>query len=112
MAYDIRIMKLVSGDIVIGKYDTEKDSLNDVAVIQTMPTQQGVQMLILPYGYPFEPQFCGSIEGKHFMYRYAEIPDDLEKKYLEAVTQLTVSGGMGKLQFGPMGGAGGSGLIK
>ena len=31
MAYDIRLMKLVTGEMVIGKYDAEKDCLNEVA---------------------------------------------------------------------------------
>ena len=55
MAYDIRLMKLVTGEMVIGKYDAEKDCLNEVASLQSIPTQQGMQMMLLPYGYPFEP---------------------------------------------------------
>ena len=113
MAYDIRLMKLVTGELVIGKYDAEKDALNEIAVIQSIPTQQGMQMLMLPYGYPFEPNFTGSLEGKHFLYRYAETPKELQDKYIEATTNLTVAGGLGKLQFGsgPLPGASG-GLIK
>ena len=42
MAYDIRLMKLVTGELVIGKYDKDNDSLKDVAAIQTIPSQQGV----------------------------------------------------------------------
>lgn len=34
MAYDIRLMKLVTGELVIGKYDAAKDSLTEVAAIQ------------------------------------------------------------------------------
>ena len=64
MAYDIRLMKLVTGELIIGKYDADKDCLNEVATLQTVPTQQGVQMMLLPYGYPFEPDFTGSIEEK------------------------------------------------
>ena len=30
MAYDIRLMKLVTGELVIGKYDKDNDSLKDV----------------------------------------------------------------------------------
>lgn len=113
MAYDIRLMKLVTGELVIGKYDPEKDCLNDVAAIQTIPSQQGVQMLMLPYGYPFEPDFKGTLEGKNFLYRYADTPKEIQDKYIEACTNLTVAGGLGKLQFGsgPMPGTGGSGLI-
>lgn len=112
MAYDIRIMKLVNGDIVIGKYDAEKDALNEVAILQTVPTQQGVQMLILPYGYPFEPEFNGTITGNFFMYRYEKTPEELQNKYIEAATNLTVAGGLGNLQFGAATGGGTSGLIK
>ncbi len=116
MAYDIRIFKLVTGEVVIGKYDAEKDALTDVANLQTVPMQQGgVQMLLLPYGYPFENTFCGTVEGKNFLYRYKDTPEELQNKYLEAATNLTVAGGMGKLNFGniPSGNtAGGSGLIK
>ena len=114
MAYDIRLMKLVTGELVIGKYDQEKDCLNDVAAIQSIPTQQGVQMMMLPYGYPFEPNFSGTLEGKTFLYRYADTPKELQDKYNEASTNLTVAGGLGKMRFGsgPMPGGNGSGLIK
>lgn len=113
MAYDIRLMKLVTGELVIGKYDEAKDSLSDAAAIQTIPSQQGVQMMMLPYGYPFEPDFSGTIEGKFFLYRYAATPKELQDKYIEACTNLTVAGGLGKLQFGsgPLAGAGSNGLI-
>lgn len=100
MAYDIRLMKLVTGELVIGKYQEDSDTLTDVAAIQTIPAQQGVQMMMLPYGYPFEPDFDGKIEGKFFIYRYANTPKELQDKYIEACTNLTVSGGLGKLQFG------------
>ena len=80
--------------------------LEDVAIIQVVPTQQGVQMMMLPYGYPFEQEFKGSISGKHFMYEYKKLPDDLETKYLEACTNLTLSTG------GLAGAAGKSPLIK
>ena len=112
MAYDIRMFKLVTGELVMGKYDAEKDVLNEVAALQTVPTQQGVQMMMLPYGYPFESEFTGSLEGKHFMYRYATTPEEMQNKYLEAASNLTLSGGLGKRQFGGANGAAGGGLIK
>lgn len=111
MAYDIRLMKLVTGEMVIGKYDAEKDCLNEVASLQSIPTQQGMQMMLLPYGYPFEPNFTGTLEGRHFLYRYADTPKELQDKYIEACTNLTVAGGLGKLSFRPSVQPG-SGLIK
>ncbi len=101
MAYDVRLFKLVTGEVVIGKFDEAKDMVTDVATLQSVPLKQGgVQMVILPYGYPFENNFGGSIEGKNFLYRYKDAPTELQDKYLETVTNITVSGGMGKLQFG------------
>ena len=44
MAYDIRMAKLVTGEIAIGKFDTTASVINDPAVLQTVPTQQGVQI--------------------------------------------------------------------
>ena len=112
MAYDIRLFKLVTGELVIGKFDAEKDSISDAAALQTIPTQQGgVQMLMLPYGYPFETEFCGVIPGSFFLYRYKSTPADLQNKYLEAVTNLTLSGGLGKMPGAGMGGGLGGGLI-
>ena len=99
MAYDIRLVKLVTGELVLGKYDAEKDCLNDVGALQAVPTQQGAQMLLFPYGHPFESTFCATIEGRHFLYQYKETPKELQDKYLEAVTNLTLSGGLGKLRF-------------
>ena len=108
MAYDIRLVKLVTGELVIGKYDAEKDCLSDVAALQTLPTQQGgMQMLLLPYGYPFEQEFCGSLSGNFFLYRYKSTPEDIQNKYLEAATNLTLNGGgLGKFQAGGMAGGG------
>ncbi|MDR2744680.1 MAG: hypothetical protein LBB66_05750 [Desulfovibrio sp.] len=107
MAYDIRLMKLVTGELVIGKYDEAKDCLNDAAALQTVPTQQGVQMMLLPYGYPFEQNFSATLESPAFLYRYRDTPRELQDKYIEAVTNLTVAGGLGKLQFGAVPGGGG-----
>ncbi len=92
MAYDIRLVKLVTGELVIGKYNAEQDALEDAAILQIVPAQQGVQMMMLPYGYPFEQDFSGRIEGKHFLYPYKKLPDGLETKYLEATSNLTLSG--------------------
>lgn len=91
MSKPIRMFKLVSGELVLGKYDEDTNLLEDVAIIQIVPTQQGVQMMMLPYGYPFEQEFKGTISGKHFIFEYKRLPDDLETRYLEACTNLTLS---------------------
>ncbi len=108
MAYDIRLVKIVTGELIIGKFDAEADALTDVAIMQTVPTQQGVQLMILPYGYPFEQEFSGRIEAKHFLYKYSNVPQDVQNKYLEACSNLSLSSG----GLDPKAGArGGSGLI-
>ncbi len=101
MEQDIRLCKLVTGEVVIGKYDAAQDVLTSVATIQTAPLKQGgVQMMLLPYGVPFENTLCGSIEGKHFLYRYSAAPQEIINKYLEVSSNIEKNGGLGKLQFG------------
>ena len=100
MAFDIRLVKLVTGELVLGKYDAEKKCLTEAGTLQAIPTQQGVQMILLPYGHPFESNFVATIEEKHFLYCFSNAPKELCDKYIEAVTNLTVAGGLGNLQFG------------
>ena len=107
MAYEIKLVKIVTGEMVIGKFDASANAINDVAVIQTIPTQQGVQIMLLPYGYPFDQDFSGSISAKHFLFEYSHAPQDIQDKYLEATSNLSLSSG--GLNPTPQGG--GSGLI-
>lgn len=107
MAYDIRLVKIVTGELVIGKFDAEANALTDVAIMQTVPTQQGVQLMMLPYGYPFDQEFNGRIEGKHFLFEYSHTPQEVQDKYLEACSKLSLSSG----GLNPNPPQGGSGLI-
>ncbi|MDO5538129.1 MAG: hypothetical protein Q4F72_11455 [Desulfovibrionaceae bacterium] len=109
-AFEISMVKLVSGEIVLGRYDAEKDVLADVVSLQNVPTQQGMQMLLAPYGFPFENTYDAVIEGRHIMYRFKECAKELEDKYIEVTTNLSVSSHIGKIQFGGSQ-TGGSGLI-
>jgi hypothetical protein len=55
--YDIRLVKLVNGDMVLGKWNQDKGVISGPAILQTIPTQQGgMQMLLLPFGYPFDQE--------------------------------------------------------
>lgn len=108
MAYDIRLVKIITGEMIIGKYSAEKNALTDVAVLQTVPTQQGVQMMLLPYGYPFDQDFDGELSYEHVLYTYKKYPTDLNDKYLEAISNLSLSsGGLGGLDLKNPGGSGG-----
>ncbi|WP_027188713.1 hypothetical protein [Desulfovibrio cuneatus] len=113
MAYDVTMVKLVTGETVIGKADAATGGLKDPAVLQTIPTQQGVQMMLMPYGYPFDADFCGTIDGKHVLYTYKSCPADLQTKYMEACSNLTLSsGGLGGLDLkGESAAAGASSLL-
>ena len=91
MAYDIRLVKILTGELIIGKYNAEEKTLDDVAIVQTVPTQEGgMQLMMLPYGYPFEQNFCGKIAEVHFLYTYSRKPQEMVDKYLETVTNLTL----------------------
>ena len=91
MAYDIRLVKLINGETVLGKWDEAAGKLTDVALLQTIPAQQGVQMLLLPFGYPFENEVGGEIALSHVLYQYKSCPEELKTRYLEAVSNLTLS---------------------
>jgi hypothetical protein len=89
---DIRLVKLINGDMVLGKMDQEQGKIKDPAILQTIPTQQGgVQMALLPFGYPFDTEIDGEISTQHVMYEYKNLPDDLKNKYMEASSNLTIS---------------------
>jgi hypothetical protein len=108
MAYDIRLVKLITGDLVLGKWRAAGRKIQEPAQLQTIPPQQGVPMVLLPVGYPFENDMSGSIETKHVLYEYKKFPEELKTKYLEAVSNLTLStaGDLKNLQglVGPSGG--------
>lgn len=106
MAYDVRLVKLIDGEMVIAKWDEEAGVMKDPAILQTVPTEQGVQMMLLPFGYPFEMEISGEISLEHVLYKYASFPEELKTKYLEAVSKLTLSGTSGGLGGLGLGGAG------
>jgi hypothetical protein len=93
MAYNLRLVKIITGEMIIGKYDAEKQVLKDVAILQSIPTQQGVQMVLLPYGYPFDQSFDGEISAGYILYTYKKYPEELNTRYMEAVSNLTLSAG-------------------
>ncbi|MDQ7834615.1 MAG: hypothetical protein RDU24_04470 [Humidesulfovibrio sp.] len=91
MPYDIRLVKLINGESVIGKWSADGKTITDPAVLQTVPSQQGVQMMLLPFGYPFEQEITGEISTAHVLYEYKKAPEELKTKYLEAASSLTLS---------------------
>lgn len=115
MAYDIRLVKLITGDLVLGKWEEEERKIKDIAMLQTLPTQSGgVQMMLLPFGYPFENEITGEISLDHVIYAYKTFPEELKTKYMEASSNLTLStaGDLQRLQkmAGPGGKPGGAGI--
>lgn len=107
MAYDIRLVKIVTGDMVLGKWDEKQNKLTDLAMLQMVPTQQGgVQMLLLPFGYPIDNEITGEIDGKNILYFYKNTPGDLKNKYLEASSNLTISSAADLKNLGDLTGKG------
>lgn len=115
MAYEVILVKLISGDMVLGKKSEDGKTIKDPAILQTVPSQQGVQMMILPFGYPFETEIEGEVETRHVLYEYKTFPEELKSKYTEAVSNLTLStaGDLQNLQNMAQGAPGGiSDLLK
>jgi inosine-uridine nucleoside N-ribohydrolase len=93
MSYDIKLVKLVSGDMVVGKFNAEANKIDEPATIQAMPTQQGTQMVLLPFGYPFDQEMHGEISLDHVLFEYKNCPEELKTKYIEAATNISLSSG-------------------
>ncbi len=111
MSYDIRLAKLVSGEMVVGKCSEDGKNIEDPATIQAMPTQQGgSQMVLLPYGYPFDQEMHGTISFEHVLFEYKNCPEELKTKYIEALTNISMSSGGLDLSGGGAAGGGGGGL--
>lgn len=104
MEYDIRLVKLVTGEMVVAKLNAETKTFDDPAIIQAMPTQTGTSMVLLPYGYPFDQEMHGSIAQAHVMFEYKSCPEEVKTKYLEATTNITLSSGGLDLSGGGSGG--------
>ncbi|WP_207259730.1 hypothetical protein [Desulfovibrio sp. Huiquan2017] len=109
MNYDIRLVKLVSGEMVVGNF--VGSDIEEPAILQAMPTQQGTQMILLPYGYPFDQEMHGKIAQDHVLFEYKNCPEELKTKYIEAKTNISLSsGGLDLSGMGGTGGMGGGGL--
>ncbi len=52
MAHEIKLVKIVTGDYVIGKWVEEDGKLKDPAILQTIPTQNGISMALMPLVIP------------------------------------------------------------
>ncbi|WP_272700168.1 hypothetical protein [Desulfovibrio sp. Fe33] len=103
MSYDIRLVKLVSGEMVVGNF--AGNDIEEPAILQAMPTQQGTQMILLPYGYPFDQEMQGKIAQGHVLFEYKNCPEELKTKYIEAKTNISMSSG--GLDLSGLGGKGG-----
>lgn len=91
MAYDVRLVKIITGELIIGKFDKNTNILKDVAIMQTAPSKEGgMQLMMIPYGYPFEQNMEGEIAEKHFLYIYNRVPQELIDKYLETSSNITL----------------------
>ncbi|MGE4496580.1 MAG: hypothetical protein AB7E48_01770 [Deferribacterales bacterium] len=109
---NIKFVKLVSGDTCIGIKDDEKNILKDVAVVQAVPMGgSGIQIAILPFGFPYEDEIGGEIGWDKVMYVYAEFPEDIKNKYIEAKSGIRMAGGMGGLGGAAPKGRSDSGII-
>ncbi|MDR2104679.1 MAG: hypothetical protein LBP51_02880 [Deferribacteraceae bacterium] len=94
MQYDIRLVKLVTGETVMGSYDAQKACLKDIVLIQSIPTGAGVQLAILPYGFPLEEAVEGEIAERNIIYTFSKVPEELSKKYLEAKSSIRIASGI------------------
>ncbi len=88
---NIKFVKLVTGETIIGTYNEQKNAIEDVALIQVIPSSGGIQIAIVPYGFPFEEKIGGLIDMDKVVYEFSNVPEDLESKYIQAKSNITIS---------------------
>ncbi len=88
---DVRMAKIVTGEIIIALNDTERDGLKDVAVAQIVPSGAGVSIALLPFGFPFEEDITGFISNKHVVYEITKFSQDIVNKYTEAKSNIRIA---------------------
>ncbi len=91
---NIKFVKLVTGETVIGTYNEDKNGIEGVALIQVIPASSGIQIAIVPYGFPFEEKISGFIGMDKVVYEFDNVPSDLENKYVQAKSNITISSNM------------------
>ena len=91
---NIRLVKLISGDMVIGVNDEEKKGLKNVGSLQFMPAETGgMNVALLPLGFPFEQEITGFISEDKILYEIEKVPEDLKNKYTEATSNIKLLSG-------------------
>jgi len=111
MSDNIIFAKLVTGEMVLAERDESGEKIVNICQVQVMPTQQGgMQIAIVPYGFPFEEDVRGEISMANVLFQYKDVPADLSDKYVETKTNIKRAPSMNGLGGNPGSGSG-SGLI-
>jgi hypothetical protein len=98
MSYEnVKFIKLVSGDVVIAQYDESEKKYTDIALVQAIPSGGGMQIAILPFGFPYEEEIGGEIFEDKVLYVYEKIPEELKEKYIEAKSNIKIANGLDNL---------------
>ncbi len=95
MDTNIKMAKLVTGEVVVGKVNNEANVLEEVVVFQPTPPQQQQtqgQIMLLPYGYPFTQKLEAKISLNHVVMIYSEIIGDTKDRYLELLEKARLAG--------------------
>jgi hypothetical protein len=103
---DIKFVKLVTGDAVLATYDEENKLYKDIAVVQAIPAGNGMQIAILPFGFPYEEEIGGEISEDKIIYTYSKIPEELKEKYIEAKSNIKIASNLNDLGGSSQGGNG------
>ncbi len=84
---NVKMAKLVTGEVVVGKLNEADNTLVEVVVLQPTTPQQQQQgqgnIMLLPYGVPFTQKIEAKISLAHAIMVYQEVIGDIQEKYLE-----------------------------
>lgn len=103
MSDNLKFVKLVSQETVIGVQDGEV--LKEIVAVQAIPMNNGgMQIALLPYGFPYEDEVRGEIKMQHVLFEYKDVPEDLKNKYIETKSNIRIASGFGNMGGNDMGG--------
>lgn len=90
----IRLVKVISGEFVVGVDDEEKNGIKNIGFLQFAPSESGGMSIgLIPYGFPFEDEFRGFIGNEQILYEIEKVPEDLQNKYTEATSDIKLISG-------------------
>jgi len=86
----IVIFKPFSGEFCIGKLNESKNEIENVIILQPVPTQEGIKLSLMPFFAPFSETKEVFISLDKVV-TFIEAPEELKKAYLQVTSNIVIA---------------------